>query len=70
MIHIHNPEPIQIIDGKDLKVQHHEYDRFGRELIYADGCCRKMRLLTNCNIRFYEWYEPMVVCKDGKGCKK
>jgi hypothetical protein len=71
MIHIHSPQPTNI---KDCAIYESDPQiakgRFGQLVFYINGCCRKNRLAHNCNILFYEWYEPLVVCKEGKGCKQ
>ena len=65
-IHIHAPEPIKIID---LNSESGTPDRFGRRLILTD-CCKKKRIIQNCEMQIFEWYDPWIFCKKGKGCKK
>lgn len=71
MIHIHSPLPTNIRDGveyeNDPSIQR---DRFGHLLFFTNGCCRKQRLAHNCQIQYYEWYDPLIVCKAGKECKR
>lgn len=70
MIHIHAPQPTSTEPAnKHITADKAEKDRFGRLLIIPD-CCRKKRVLDNCEISFYEWYESYLSCKPGKGCKR
>lgn len=64
-IHIHCPPPTDI---RDLPPTSGEQDRFGRWIIKTD-CCRKHRTIENCEMVMYEWYDPYIRCKKGKGCK-
>ena len=39
-------------------------------VIYTYGCCQKNRAAKNCELLFFEYYDSIVVCRKGKGCKK
>lgn len=68
-LHIHAPKPSSIhpLDYENYKDV--PKDKLGRITIMCDRCF-KLRVLHNLEMLCYEWYEPIIRCKAGKGCRK